>query len=58
MFECSSCKRTFDEPAIEYTTYEKYYGVDLGSHTRLSLCVCPYCGADEIGEIENEYEEE
>lgn len=45
MYKCEECERVFDEPEIEHTTYEYYYGVsDLfpDSHS-MEIHKCPYC---------------
>lgn len=58
MFKCLNCGHEFEEPKVLHTTYEIYYGLDMPSHTPLTLYVCPCCGCDEIEEIEDDYEDE
>lgn len=55
-YRCKSCDREFDEPRELHTTYEKWWGCDIPSHTPLVVHLCPYCNAEEIDEIEEEYE--
>lgn len=59
MYKCLDCKQVFDEPSSYNTTYEKYYDIDLPTHTLLILHLCPYCNSEDIeekrtGDEENE----
>ena len=60
MYYCEHCRKIFEEPSIEHTTYESYYGVSSEFNTYNSLDVkrCPYCGSDDLSEYEEESEEE
>lgn len=53
MYYCMNCKNEFEEPKIEKTTYEEFYGVEneFAEHHSMNLEVCPYCGADEFEEM-------
>lgn len=54
MYKCDNCSERFDEPETEYTTYESYFGVSslFPNSTPMTLQVCPYCGSEDIDEIE------
>jgi len=54
MHYCTNCNKEFDEPRIEKTTYEDYFGVvnEFKNHHSMNLEKCPYCGSDEIEEME------
>lgn len=56
MWRCYNCGEDFSDPSTEHTTYERYYGVsgEFGNHTPISLEVCPYCGSDEIEEMDDD----
>ena len=58
-YKCNNCGRTFQEPDIQQTSYESYYGVSdlFPNSTPLSLSVCPCCGDDDIEEIYEDDEE-
>lgn len=60
MFECWNCDRKFDEPDVKRTTYEDYYGVGsmFPNHHSMEYECCPYCGSEDIHEVEEEEEEE
>lgn len=53
-YACDNCRKEFDEPEEEHTTYEHYYGVSslFPNSTPMTLNVCPYCSSDDI--IEND----
>lgn len=53
-YKCDNCRRQFDEPSEERTTYESYFGVGglFPNSTPMTLYVCPYCGSEDIDEIE------
>lgn len=57
MYKCNECDETFVEPTVDETTYETYLGID-GGNTRLLLYKCPYCGSEDISEINMEDEDE
>lgn len=59
MYKCYNCEETFNEPIIEKTTYESYYGVssEFNSRTPLNLSMCPYCGSESIFDPNLEREE-
>lgn len=56
---CNECDERFDEPDTEVTTYEDYYGVgsEFDGRTRLEVSVCPYCGSEDIDEVDDEEED-
>lgn len=60
MYQCNNCQRTFEEPEIENTTYENFYGVsnNFQNSTPMELEVCPICGSDDISSVSEDYEEE
>lgn len=57
---CNECGENFDEPEIESTTYEDYYGVgsDFIGKNYLEVEICPYCGSEDIDEVDDEEEED
>lgn len=57
---CNECGERFDEPEIESTTYEDYYGVgsEFIGKTHLEVEICPYCGSEDIDEVDDEEEED
>lgn len=66
MYRCNKCQFEFEEPEIENTTYESYYGVadQFSNSTSLTLYKCPNCDEensysyfDENEEFEDEEEE-
>ena len=57
MYKCNECDETFVEPTVDETTYEMYLGIE-GGNTRLLLYKCPYCGSEDISEINMEDEDE
>jgi len=59
MYKCCNCDEVFYEPDEKHTTYESYYGVssEFPNSTSLTLYVCPYCGYDELKEIEEDEDE-
>ena len=66
MYRCNKCQFEFEEPEIENTTYESYYGVanQFSNSTPLTLYKCPNCDEensysyfDENEEFEDEEEE-
>ena len=61
MYKCNECEEKFTEPVTEETTWEMFYGID-GGHTPLTLYKCPYCGSEDVSEIEivdiKEYEDD
>lgn len=56
-YKCDNCRRTFDEPDEEHTTYEDYCGVRslFPNTTPMTLYVCPYCGSEDIEEQQPTY---
>ena len=60
MWHCFNCDEDFSDPSEEHTTYERYYGVsgEFRNHTPMIISVCPYCGSDEIEEVNEDEEEE
>ena len=60
MYHCFNCNEDFYEPGKVHTTYERYYGVsgEFRNHTPMIISVCPYCGSDEIEEVDEDEEEE
>ena len=60
MYYCENCGKVFEQPIIEHTTYESYYGVssDFNSYNSLDIKHCPYCDSDELSPYEYEEEEE
>lgn len=50
MYWCYNCEKRFEDPIEKHTTYENYYGLETPQHTPLTLCLCPYCGSEEIEE--------
>lgn len=60
MYHCFNCNEDFYEPEKVHTTYERYYGVsdEFRYHTPMTIDVCPYCGSDEIEEMDDDEEEE
>jgi hypothetical protein len=58
MYRCDYCRREFDEPKTIHTTYESLYGVSglFGNSTPCSYDVCPYCGDEDIEEVEEDEE--
>ena len=66
MYRCNKCQFEFEEPEIENTSYEAYYGVccQFSNSTPLTLYKCPNCDEensysyfDENEEFEDEEEE-
>ena len=57
MYKCMCCKKVFLEPLRDETTYEMYLGID-GGNTPLTVYKCPYCGSEDINEINMEDEDE
>lgn len=49
MYKCSYCGHIFEDPNVEQTTYESYYGCPFPASTPLTLYKCPECG-EEVGE--------
>ena len=60
MYYCEHCRKIFEEPSIEHTTYESYYGVssDFNTYNSLDVKRCPYCGSDDLSPYEEEESEE
>jgi len=48
MYICERCRETFDFPNVETDFTSEYFGA-IVSH---KIGVCPYCGSDEIGEMD------
>lgn len=57
MYKCNECEERFLEPVETKTTYEMYLGID-GGNTPLTVYKCPYCGSEDISEINLEDEDE
>lgn len=57
MYKCNDCDEFFSEPLRDETTYEMYLGID-GGNTPLTVYKCPYCGSEDINEINMEDEDE
>lgn len=59
-YVCNDCKKRFDEPDIEVTTYEDYYGVgsEFMGKNRLEVECCPYCWSEDIDEVDDEEDED
>lgn len=55
--QCGSCEEIFEEDEAETieTTYEKFYGVsrDVTSRTPLRILVCPFCGCEELYDVDD-----
>jgi DNA-directed RNA polymerase subunit RPC12/RpoP len=56
MYKCNDCEERFLEPVVVKTTYEMYLGID-GGNTPLTVYKCPYCGSEEIIELEEKENE-
>lgn len=54
MYYCEHCGQEFEEPKIEKTTYEDFYGVgdQFQDKHDMNLEKCPYCGSDEFVEMQ------
>lgn len=59
MYRCNKCKEIFEEPEIENTSCEAYYGVccQFSNSTPLTLYKCPMCSEENDYEYFNEEEE-
>lgn len=57
---CNECGENFDEPEVEPTTYEDYYGVgsDFIGKNYLEVEICPYCGSEDIDEVDEDEDED
>ena len=59
MYRCNKCQFEFEEPEIEKTSYEAYYGVccQFSNSTPLTLYKCPTCNEENDYEYFTEEEE-
>lgn len=48
MYYCNNCKEEFDNPIIENTTQEDFYGVDnlFENLHKIKIEKCPHCKCD------------
>ena len=59
MYRCNDCTATFDEPDEQVWNAADYYGVEKNGHDQmLHINVCPYCGSEDIDEIDDEETED
>lgn len=55
MYKCLNCGEIFEDTETETVNAADYYGVDRNGHEGyLTIEKCPYCGAEEIEEIDDE----
>lgn len=54
MYYCENCQKYFEEANDKEIDLENYYGVgdEFGSHHYSYISVCPYCGNEEIVEVD------
>ena len=53
-YKCAECGQPFDKPEER----EDYRGEFWGIPAYETICVCPYCGSDEILDYEEDEDEE
>ena len=59
MYRCNDCSGTFEEPNIHTWNAADYYGVEKNGHDKmLQIDVCPFCGSEDIEELDDEETED
>ena len=59
MYKCNDCRETFEEPNIHTWNAADYYGVEKNGHDQmLQIDVCPFCGSEDIEELDDEETED
>ena len=59
MYRCSDCRKFFDEPKIERINAADYFGVERNGREEIfNIEECPYCGSEDIEEIDDEEEDD
>jgi len=59
MYKCLNCGKLFDEPTVERINAADYFGVEKNGREEIfNIEECPYCGSEDIEEIDDEEDDE